>query len=362
MTDIFINQHAFSPNMKKYFQENIPKIDKAVNEFFPREVSESWIRQNISEFSYSFDLEAWKRVCSGPFYELFDRGGKRLRPLLTILIHDALKGSCAEVHQFAIISEIIHSGTLIVDDIEDNSKFRRGKPPVHKVHGINISINNGYFLSFFPQLIIKQSNLNEEKKAKLYNTIVEEMTRIHIGQGMDLLWSQEKQYGISLDEYLQMCAYKTGALLRIAMKIGAILADAPEEILAKLEELAASMGIAFQIQDDILNLKPTGEWGKETGEDITEGKLTYMSIDVMSQADEEDKKELARILAAAIEDKAEIQKAIDIMDKYDSFSRAHKFSEQLIESSKKIVNESFGDSEYKRVFLEILDYVITRRK
>ena len=348
--------------MKEYFKKTIPEIEKEIREFFPENIDSKWVKENIGSFKYKFSFEVWSKAFSKPFYDLFDRGGKRMRPVLCCLMHDALGGNFKDIYKFSIISEIIHTGTLIIDDIEDNSDRRRGDRTVHKVHGSDIAINSGVFIHFFPQLIIKNSNLSHFQKAALYDVISNELTKVHLGQGMDILWSKEKRFDISCDEYLQMATYKTSALLNVALKIGAIVAGMDKDVLEKIENISEKMGMAFQIQDDILNLKSGKEWGKETGEDITEGKITYMVCDVFSRAREKDREILKNILFSRTKDKEEIEKVIEILEKYKSFNNARKLAKKLILLAKSDIDDMLEDSDYKRIFLEILDYIVERQK
>lgn len=348
--------------MKDYFAKTIPRIEKEVRDFFPKEVNDSWLEVNIGKLLYPFDSDVWKPVLSQPFFDLFDRGGKRIRPVLACLTHEGLGGSDPNIYALSIISEMIHSATLMVDDVEDGSHLRRGRAAVHKLYGQNTAINNGNFNYFYPQLLIAESGLDDSAKVCLYEAIIQEMTRLHIGQGMDLWWSQEGTFDILINDYLQMSAYKTGALLSIAVKIGGILARADDKTLNKLSEIITSIGIAFQIQDDILNLKPGEDWGKETGEDITEGKVTYMVVDTLNRAGGKNKERLIQILKDKTTDKDEIQEAISIMDDYDAFNRAHDFSRQLIAKAQDDIQAIIQDEEAKRIFLEIFEYIIDRKK
>lgn len=346
--------------MKNYLKATILLIEKEVKENFPQQVSQQWFNLNVGSPTYDLDLGIWKPICSEPFYDLFNRGGKRIRPVLACLTHQCLEGNNPEIYKLSIIPEVIHSGTLIIDDIQDNSKLRRGKPTIHESYGISLAINLGNFLYFLPQLAIKHSKLPDNQKRKMYDLITEEMTKIHIGQGMDILWSQNHDYSISIDDYLQMCAYKTGALLSVAVKMGGILANADEFVLNELGRVAASVGTAFQIQNDISNLKPLMEGSKEGGEDITEGKLTYMVVDTLSTATDSERAELERILSSKTEDNSMMSAAISIMEKNGAFSRANKLSEELISGAKSVIKGIFDDSDYRRIYLEILDSVVGR--
>jgi geranylgeranyl pyrophosphate synthase len=352
--------------MQSYFEQKKPLIERAVREFFPTEINQKLAENNFGNYSYEFQRSAWKPAFSSIFYEFFERGGKRIRPVLTCLTYDAfggkMEGNASEIYRFAIISELIHSGTLMIDDIEDNSELRRGKPTSHKIFGTGLTVNNGNFLYFYPQLIIKQSSLSDAIKVKLYELLIQTLTNLHIGQGMDIYWGKEKRYETTVQEYLQMCAYKTGALLAIAMKTGAILVGASDDKVEKLGAVAEAMGIAFQIRDDILNLKPTSEWGKEKGEDITEGKITYMVADTMERAKEADRQRLRTILSLKTKDEKLIGEAITILDKYDAFEKAKRFADELISQAKHLTEDTLPESQYKKMFLEVLDFMVGRGK
>lgn len=347
--------------MKEFFSKTAQKIKIETDSFFPKLISAEWVSKNIGEVDFKFDFAAWENAIAGPFHELFSRGGKRIRPAMTCLANRALGGTSTEIYKFAIIPELIHNGTLIADDIEDKSDLRRGKPVVNRIFGTPIAINASNFVYFFSQLIVTRSEISDELKSKILSSLAEDLTKLHIGQGMDIYWSENKKYDVSVDEYLQMCAYKTGALLGFSMKLGAILTNADKQMLDRLEKIGNSLGIVFQIRDDILNLKPTTDWGKENGEDISEGKFTYMVADAISKANDADKAELVKILSEKTTDKEKIKKAITILDKYDSFKSANEFSHNLLEETKKTLEELFDDSEYKTVFLELVDYLMDRK-
>jgi len=348
--------------MREYFKNTLPSIEAALEEIFPRSVTSTWIRENIGDHPYTFDVELWEKGCSKPFYDLFDRGGKRLRPVLAVLTNQALNGLHPDIYKFSAIPEIIHTATLIHDDMEDESQDRRGAPAIHHIHGVPISINTGGFLLHYPRLIIQNSNLDDHKKVQLYHLVDNELTKLHIGQAMDIYWSQQKDYEIQLGEYRQMSAYKTGALLSVAVKMGAILANASPMTLSKLEKVAIATGIAFQIKDDILNVKPTDEWGKESGEDITEGKLTYLVSATFNSAKKSDRGKLKEILLAGTKDRTEIDRAVRIMEKYKAFTRAEKYAKRLVRKAKTAVMEALPETDFRRIYLEILDYAVARKK
>ncbi|MBU0648038.1 polyprenyl synthetase family protein [Patescibacteria group bacterium] len=348
--------------MKAYFSSKIPLIEAEIEKIVPRKATGEWFGREVDDHGYDFDTNAWDKAIADPFYHMFDSGGKRFRPVLSCLMHDVLGGDSSEIYRLSTISEMIHSGTLIVDDIEDRSELRRGKSCVHKVYGEGIAVNCGNFLVYYAQKIVRDSRVSDAEKIVIYNIISEELTKLHIGQGMDIWWGENEKFDINMDQYLLMTSYKTGALLNVALNIGAVLAGGESKYLFGLSDIANKMGIAFQIKDDILNLKPGKTWGKETGEDITEGKITYLVVYALKNSRTKDKKRLQQILRSKTKNKQDINEAIEIMQGSKSFDAGLEFAKELIVKAKDNTIKLLDDNKYRKVFLEILDYCVEREK
>jgi len=268
---------------------------------------------------------------------------------------------------FAIIPEVIHNGTLMVDDIEDASEFRRGKPCTYKIYGLDIAVNAGnamYYLPLLP-LIKNKEKISKEKLCKVYEIYVQEMISLSMGQAMDISWHKGIANADKLEErdYLQMCAYKTGTLARMSAKIAAVLADANEELTDKLGHFAESIGIAFQMQDDILDL--TGEEFAEKkggrGQDITEGKRSLIVIHTLKVANAKDRKRLIEILNMHTSDQKLKEEAIKIMEKYGSINYAKDFARKIVKESWKEVERLLPASEAKEKINAFAKFLIERK-
>ncbi|MBI3034069.1 polyprenyl synthetase family protein [Candidatus Woesearchaeota archaeon] len=344
--------------MKGYFNKVVPLIEAEINRFLPVDASDSWVRYIAG--GYGLDKSIVSRAFSEPFHELFGRGGKRLRPVLACLTHDALDGSCPVIYRLAAIPELMHTGSLIIDDIEDRSSLRRGKRAIHEMYGTALSINHGNFLYFYPMLAIRDCGLAVQVREKLYEVVAEESVRLHVGQGADIYWSGNRSYDVSVGDYLQMCALKSGSMVSLSMKIGAIAADAQDDVLVKLGSIAGSLGVAFQVRDDVLNLSSSRGLGKDFGEDITEGKLTYPVIHALSSASASGRASLLKILAAGTKDASRIRDAVSIMEDCGAFAAADRLSRGLIRDAKSVAGEVFHDSEFRGVLMQVLDYSVER--
>jgi len=354
-----------SKNILEYLEKLRPKIDKKIEDYLPRKVSKKWAKEVFGKGNYS--LKAIQKAILNPIWNFLDRGGKRWRPALFLLILEAFGKDPNKFFDFSIIPELAHNGSLIVDDIEDQGELRRGKPCLHKIFGIDVALNAGNFLYFFPIYIFEKNKRKLEKEIylKAIETYLEEMERLHIGQGTDIFWHRGKQKKISEKEYFQMCAFKTGCMSRLAAKLAAIFAKKKEDIVEKVGKFAQNIGIAFQIQDDILDLELTGKerekFGKSFGNDIKEGKRSLMVIYVLKKAKTEDKKRLIEILNKHTQNLSEIKEAIEIIKKYRAIEYAKEIAKEIVKESWKNVKKLFFESGAKEKLKEFVHFLIERK-
>jgi len=352
---------------EKFLEEKAAYIDKVIEKYVPRIFSEKAVLFRINPPRYAYNLEALNKAVAEPIWEFLDRGGKRWRPILFLLICEALGKNPEDFVDFAIIPEVIHNGTLMVDDIEDASEYRRGKPCTYKIYGLDIAINAGnamYYLPLLP-LIENRKKVSSKKLRKIYEIYVQEMINLSLGQAMDIAWHRGLANADEIDEkdYLQMCAYKTGTLARMAAKIAAVLADANEELVEKLGCFAESIGIAFQMQDDILDLtgKDFAEKKGGRGKDVTEGKRTLLVIHTLKVANVEDKRRLVKILNMHTSDRKLIDEAVKIIEKYGSVDYVKNFARKIVEENRKEAEKLLPASDAKEKLNAFAKFLIKRK-
>lgn len=354
-------------DIEKFLEEKAALIDKTIEKYIPRKFSKDSAVFRLNPPNYAYNLDALNKAVAEPIWEFLDRGGKRWRPALFLLICEALGKKSEDFIDFAIIPEVIHNGTLMVDDIEDASELRRGKPCTYKIYGLDIAINAGnsmYYLPLLP-LIEKKTKVPPQKLCKVYQIYVQEMISLSLGQAMDIAWHKGLANADEIDEkgYLQMCAYKTGTLARMAAKIAAVLADANEELVEKLGFFAESIGVAFQIQDDILDLT-SGEFAKKKGgrgKDITEGKRSLIVIHTLKVANTKDKNRFIEILNMHTSNQELIEEAIAIMEKYDSINYAKDLAKEIVRESWKNVDKLLPASDAKEKLNAFAKFLIERK-
>ena len=350
----------------EFLEENVSIVNRAIEKYIPRKLSRKAILFRLSEPRYAYNLEALNEAIADPIWEFLDRGGKRWRPALFLLICEALGKKSAGFVDFAIIPEVVHNGTLMVDDIEDSSEYRRGKPCTYKTFGLDIAVNAGnamYFLPLLP-LLENRKKFSSKKLSKAYTVYVQEMINISLGQAMDIAWHRgwAKADEISEKDYLQMCAYKTGTLARMAAKIAAVLCDADEQTVERLGHFAESLGVAFQMKDDVLDL--TSEQFTEKkggrGQDITEGKRSLPVIHTLKVSSTTDRERLIEILNMHTSEQRLRDEAIAIMEKYDSIEYTKRFARRIVKTSWKEAEQLLPDSKAKEKLKAFAEFLAER--
>ena len=349
--------------LQEYLKETAKKVDAEMEKLFPKKLGAKWMEFALGKPDFEYDVQTATDAASKPIWNFLERGGKRWRPALMLLCCEAVGGDSGKHISFTVLPELAHNGTIMVDDVEDNSKLRRGKPCTHILFGQDIAINDGNLMYYLPTIILYRNTnkLPAEKIARIYNVYAEEMNRLSFGQATDIHWHNGHRNDITERQYLQMCSYKTGSLSRLSANIGAILGDATPEQREKLARFASMLGVAFQIQDDIMNISPPEGWGKEVGDDINEGKRTLLVIHTLENAEKHDAKRLIEILDSHTEDEEEIKEAIAIIKKYGSIGYAKAKASSLVKEAWADLNPALEESGAKARLKEFADYVIERK-
>ena len=213
-------------------------------------------------------------------------GGKRIRPVLTLMACDAMGGDVATAVDAALGIEMFHNFTLLHDDVMDNADVRRGMPAVHRRWNDNTAILSGdTMLTIATQYIARAANW---QVMDLFNR-----TAIEIYEGQQWDMDFELRNDVTVDEYINMIRLKTSVLLGCALKTGALIAEADGEQADLLYEAGVNMGLAFQLRDDVLDVWGNPEtFGKEIGGDIMNNKKTFLLISTMLRAQGDDADEL----------------------------------------------------------------------
>ena len=285
-------------------------------------------------------------------------GGKMLRPALTLITAEAVGGDKKSALKSAAAIELIHTFSLIHDDIMDQDDMRRGMPSVHKVWGDDVAILAGdtLFSKAF-EIITASEGTTSDQNNKALATVADACVKICEGQA--LVMGFEERFDVSEDEYMEMIFKKTGALIAAATKAGAIMGGASDEVIDAMYEYGRLIGLAFQIQDDYLDLASDEETlGKPIGSDIGKGKMTIIAINGISSAGDDSEK-LLEILKDDNNSKEDIDLAIGILTKCGAIEYARNLALNSVKQAKEVL-EILPDSSSKQVLVDIADFVLER--
>ena len=242
-----------------------------------------------------------------PIEYVLSLGGKRIRPVLTLLGYNLFKDDPEKIMMQALGLETYHNYTLLHDDLMDNADLRRGHETVHRRWDANKAILSGdSMLVLAYQRVAQCDDAHLPEVLKLFTE-----TALEIGEGQEYDMTFETRDDVTEDEYIEMIRLKTSVLLACALKMGAILADASEADAANLYKCGEQIGLAFQLQDDLLDVYgDTKVFGKAIGGDITSNKKTYMLINAVLRANDEQRAELLRWIEAKDFDRKEKIEAV----------------------------------------------------
>jgi len=353
-----------SGDINGFLEKQRPAIDIILEKYLPRRLDAAALEQIFGRPRYAYDQKALTEAISMPIWDFLDRGGKRIRPALFLMVAEALGADMERVKDFAAVIELAHEGSIIADDLEDNGEIRRGKPCMHKLFGDDIAINASSFMYFLPALVFMKHRRDFDGSTLLnaWETFAQEMINIHGGQGMDIFWHKGSQNVIGENEYMQMCAYKTGCLTRMAVKMAAVLSGTGAKDVERLGRFGEMIGVGFQIQDDVLSASGSEfQCKKGYGDDITEGKRTLIVIHALKHASEKDRKRLLEILNAHTRDKPPIREALGLLAKYGSVRYAKEKAKALVRQAWKEADAVLPESGAKMRLKALADFIIERK-
>ena len=286
-------------------------------------------------------------------------GGKRLRPVLLLITLETFGGNIDEAMPAAMAVEIFHNFTLLHDDIMDNADVRRGKPSVYAKWGGNVALLSGdaMLITAYKHL----TRISASVLPRVMNIFSDMALEVCEGQQYDMDFeSMEK---VSVVDYMQMIERKTSALLSGSAMIGATMAGASDDDVKKIYRFATELGLAFQLQDDVLDSYGDESLGKKIGGDILEGKQTFLMVQAMSRADAAQREVLRTThLAEELTNEQKIAKVKALYDALDVKHIAEQQIELRFERALNILDTLSIDSERVALLVEFARNLMGRKK
>ena len=281
--------------------------------------------------------------------------GKKIRPLLTLIVSKMLnyKGN-ADV-TLAVCIEFIHNATLLHDDVIDTGKIRRGKLSANQIWGNKVSVLVGdYLLSRAFKLMVRNKSL------KLLEILSQTSLILARGQIQDV--GNNQNVNLTEKKYLSIIDAKTAELFRISCFLPTIITDQDKRTQKIFNDFGFNFGMAFQLSDDVLDyFGDSSKMGKNVGKDFFEGKVTYPVIHCFKKSDKKSKKIIAKLFFKRKRSKKDLALILDLMKKTNTYKSSIEFVRKYAEKAKTNINK-FEGNKYKVYLDELVDHLIIRDK
>ncbi len=359
----FIERHGFvnSSNMKEFLKAVSRTTLKSVQQIVPLAFDNEKFEELVStkgnkHLIEGLDKEAYIEAFLKPIRTITDRGGKSWRSYATIACCDIVGGDSQVAIDWLALPELLHAGSLMVDDVQDKSTVRRGGPAAHVLFGEAKAINSGTAAYFLGQVCIYRVDKGWKEKVQIYNWYFEAMRASHSGQAMDIhglnylmpkVLKDDKIAKSLVKRVVATHRLKSAAPAAYLAKIGGLLGEGKKEQIDALGNYFEALGVSFQIIDDTLNLKGFKDHLKTKGEDITAGKITYPVAKAMTMLNKADRKRLWDIVDSKTENIQRIGEAVALLDKVEAIEKSEREAKTILENAWKRLDPLVVDSMVK---------------
>ncbi|MFI3257638.1 MAG: polyprenyl synthetase family protein [Spirochaetales bacterium] len=363
--------------MNNEFTPRLEKIESVLKNNLSNMPSAQWITQSFGNLPETMHVNLIDSLIM-PCRNLLLLGGKRWRPLFMLLCGElACEKFCSAVdsenrakilrriYMLTPVIEFVHTASLIHDDIEDSADMRRGQVASHITYGLDTALNAGSWLYFQASACIHNDTIFFGKhaialKLALHEALNMELRRLHLGQAADIAWHKNNDSVPGVTEYMAMTSLKTGTLASLAARLGMLAGGASEKDALKLAEIAAQIGVGFQILDDVKNLT-SGNVGKKRGDDIVEGKKSLPLLYHIEQNPDDFQFLMDCFKRAKSEgiDSVAVEDAINCMTTSNAIEKAKNKGIDLIESSCCAMQSYFSDAQAVSLIERLFQNLIT---
>ena len=373
----FIERHGFGDmsSLDKFFKRISKLVRMEIDKVIPLEADYEKVRDLVADekndhLMKGLDTQTYIDTICRPIREIVDRGGKAWRSFALLLVLDAVGGNSFEYQHWLSMPEIMHVGSLIVDDIQDESETRRGGPCCHKIYGDAIAINAGTAAYFIALDILqkKSPNMTQATRIQIYEQYFLTLRAGHAGQAFDIKGLEymmddaiatgecDKLVNAVICTHRLKSAVPAGTLARMGSIVGGGSNVQTEALAAYFE----AIGIAFQVIDDVLNLR--GLPGKVKGEDLMAGKITYPVALAMNKSKLAQKKraDLWNVIQSKPQDPKVVDALVEIIEDCGALPEAEQHAKDMVEAAWKKLDPVVPDSFYKLNIRAFGSYVLSR--
>lgn len=340
-----------------YLKGRLPLIERALHEADAVAMSH--------EGAPTEDLD---RYLYAPLAHFTAGGGKRVRPVLALLGAEAVGGRADQALSCGVAIELFQSAALIHDDIADASELRRGEPCLYRTEGLGLAINAGDLaLTRVFEIVLADGSLPAERRLLVLEELVRMERHTLEGQALDLGWARDGRWDVTSDDYLYMIDGKT-AWYTVASPLyaGALAAGAEPDAVRGLIEVGLPAGLAFQLQDDLLNLVGDADaQGKDFRSDITEGKRTLAVVWALEHLGGAERSELVELLESRTADTSRLARAVELIELGGGIDKCRELAaEKTAEAQKRareLAERGVITTEAAELLVSMADFFINRR-
>jgi geranylgeranyl pyrophosphate synthase/predicted secreted hydrolase len=344
---------------RKHLDAMRKRIDDHIEGFLPPVLEASHLERYIGSPRWRHELDAYSEMLTDPVWDLVSRRGKRWRPLFGMLMLDALGCDPSPYEELmSVLAELLHTGALIIDDIQDRSLLRRGDECIHLRYGEEVAISAANTLYFLPSVLVSEHPLlTQAQRLAVHETTAEHLRSAHLGQALDIYWSRNmdpehlgRWMGDSLEaKILQMYAQKTSAPLVALAKIASVFSNADRQSTQVCVDFARDLGVGYQVVDDIQNFSTSPEWRKTCGEDLAEGKMTMVLYHALRRLQGPERRRLEEILCTPDVRRSPegLAEGVDLARRSGALEVCRNRAEQIVGGSWRAVSECLPPSESK---------------
>lgn len=304
-----------------------------------------------------------QRYLYDPLMRFSENGGKRHRPLICFAACLAVGGNVDLAVSSAAAIEHFQTAALIHDDIADEGELRRGEPCLHLTEGIGLALNMGDLgLMLVNGTVAKDPALDDATKVRVVNELIDMTRRTIEGQALDIGWARDGRYDITPEDYLVMATHKTAHYSgAVPLAIGAIVGGGTDAEVEALRNYGLDTGLAFQIQDDLLNLIGKEEsTKKDFRNDITEGKRTLVVVHALQTLEGAERARLVEVLSSKERDPEVLSGVVELLDAAGSIDYARNYAENLTSIAKNRLRDMVEPSDARDLLESMADWFVNR--
>ncbi|MEI6032834.1 MAG: polyprenyl synthetase family protein [Verrucomicrobiae bacterium] len=366
-----LHGYAYLLDLEEFLDQFIQRIHGHIEAFIPRAFTELELVRWAGTPRGRYDAEAQSAMISRPLWDLIDRGGKHWRPIFGILMLGAMGVDPVPYESLiTITSEILHDAALIIDDIQDHGQKRRGDECIHLRYGVDVAINAANTAYFMPMVLLRDyPGLSDLQKLELYHILSRLFIGAHFGQSQDIYWSKnltpERLRAWMADDMeakiLQLYTQKTAAVVEASAEGAAVIAGAAAPLQSACANFGRTLGIAFQMVNDIVDFSESRVQAGDGGSDLREGKITYAVLRALQRLSRKPRERLEAILCspALRQDDLAIAEGIELVRRSGAIEICRKEARRMVEDEWKSLSNHLPPSEAKQMLRVLWTFLLT---